>query len=58
MTKRGGLGQKTRVAKIAELHRIRLREEKREPSPGRERFRLRAWVEPQVLRLVPGFFEI
>lgn len=44
VTKRGGLGQETRVARIAELYRIRLRKAKRKPSPGRERFRVRVWV--------------
>ena len=34
VTKRGGLGEETRVAKIVELF-IRLRKEKRKPSPGR-----------------------
>lgn len=61
VTKRGGLGEETRVAKIVELF-IRLRKEKRKPSPGRERFRLRAgWRAlggATGLRLVPGFMEI
>lgn len=43
-TKRGGLGQETRVAKIAKLHRIRLGDEKQKPSSGRERFRVGGWV--------------
>lgn len=39
-TKRGGPGQETSIAKVAELYRIMLGEGKRSPAPGLERFKI------------------